>query len=107
MIIGGRCWHECVKTNRLSSNTHVAVKYKIDFELMARNFSTADPSDKLTTAKPRVCVLTRVVAAYRRRADEVAAVRVMVVGAWMDAIKWQAVEPLFGYSPIQFPPLLQ
>mmetsp|Transcript_11005 Transcript_11005/g.18338 ORF Transcript_11005/g.18338 Transcript_11005/m.18338 type:complete len:84 (+) Transcript_11005:775-1026(+) len=64
---------------------------------MVRNFSTADSSDKLTTAKPRVCSLARaaghrmpagddayaaaerpLIDAYRRRAVEVAAVRVML-----------------------------
>ena len=83
-----------------SQRAYLAVKYRTDLLLMLRNFSTADSSDKLTTAKPRVCCWTRaaglripagadaaterpLIDAYRRRAVEVAAVRVMTtVGVW-------------------------
>ena len=77
-----------------SQRAYLAVKYRTDLLFMLRNFSTADSSDKFTTAKPRVCSWTRaaglrmpagadaaterpLIDTYRRRAVEVAAVRVM------------------------------
>lgn len=77
-----------------SQRAYLAVKYRTDLLFMLRNFSTADSSDKFTTAKPRVCCWTRaaglrmpagadaaterpLIDTYRRRAVEVAAVRVM------------------------------